>query len=121
MIQPRPATTADRRWERRLWRKYRPDFPWSLSIRTRRPCARLVAEKERIDIQVGHSSAQRANSPGEKMSTSFSFKELRGAIRAWRRYGFFSLNEREAEIIDAVYSRLTARPLKRLSGLSAAR
>jgi hypothetical protein len=55
------------------------------------------------------------------MSTSFSFKELRGAIRAWRRYGFFSLNEREAEIIDAVYSRLTARPLKRLSGLSAAR
>ncbi|MCX7156176.1 MAG: hypothetical protein NTW45_07015 [Rhodocyclales bacterium] len=49
------------------------------------------------------------------MSTSFSFKELRGAIRAWRRYGFFSLNQREAEIIDAVYARLTSRPLRKLS------
>jgi len=48
------------------------------------------------------------------MNTSFSFKELRAAIRAWRRYGFFSLNQREAEIIEAVYARLTSRPLKRL-------
>ena len=49
------------------------------------------------------------------MSTSFSFKELRGAIRAWRRYGFFSLNQREAEIIDSIYSRLSARSLRRFS------
>jgi hypothetical protein len=49
------------------------------------------------------------------MKTSFSFKELRGAIRAWRRYGLFSLTPREAEIIDAVHSRLAARPLNRLS------
>lgn len=47
------------------------------------------------------------------MKTSFSFQELRGAIRAWRRYGFFSLTPREAEIIDAVHSRLAARPLSR--------
>ena len=47
------------------------------------------------------------------MSDSFSFQELRGAIRAWRRYGFFSLTPREAEIIDAVYSRLGARPPRR--------
>lgn len=40
------------------------------------------------------------------MSDSFSFHELRSAIRAWRRYGFFSLTPRESEIIDAVYSRL---------------
>lgn len=49
------------------------------------------------------------------MKTSFSFHELRGAIRAWRRYGFFSLTPREAEIIDAVHSRLTARPLARFA------
>ena len=49
------------------------------------------------------------------MNDAFSFSELRGAIRAWRRYGFFGLNRREAEIIDAVYSRLTLRPLKRFS------
>ena len=49
------------------------------------------------------------------MKTSFSFQELRGAIRAWRRYGFFSLTPREAEIIDAVHSRLAARPLARLA------
>ncbi|MDK9701839.1 MAG: hypothetical protein OEL20_01775 [Sulfuritalea sp.] len=49
------------------------------------------------------------------MNTSFSFKELRGAIRAWRRYGFFSLNEREAEIIDSIYSRLSTRPHRKLS------
>jgi len=48
------------------------------------------------------------------MNVSISFKELRGAIRAWRRYGFFSLNQREAEIIDAVYSRLASRPFRRL-------
>lgn len=48
------------------------------------------------------------------MSTSFSFNELRGAIRAWRRYGLFSLNPREAEIIDVVYSRLASRPMNRL-------
>lgn len=49
------------------------------------------------------------------MTHSFTFQELRSAIRAWRRYGFFSLNRREAEIIDAVYSRLASRPLKRIS------
>ncbi|MCF8150827.1 MAG: hypothetical protein K9K30_14045 [Burkholderiaceae bacterium] len=47
------------------------------------------------------------------MSNSFSIRELRAAIRAWRRYGFFSLNPREAEIIDAVYSRLALRPMRR--------
>jgi len=51
------------------------------------------------------------------MNNSFTFHELRGAIRAWRRYGFFSLNQREAEIIDAVYSRLASRPLRRLSAV----
>ncbi len=51
------------------------------------------------------------------MNNSFTFHELRVAIRAWRRYGFFSLNQREAEIIDAVYSRLTSRPLRRLSAV----
>ena len=49
------------------------------------------------------------------MKTSFSFQELRGAIRAWRRYGFFSLTPREAEIIDAVHSRLAARPLTKFA------
>ena len=49
------------------------------------------------------------------MNKAFSFHELRGAIRAWRRYGLFSLTPREAEIIDAVYSRLGARPLSKLS------
>ncbi|MCX7148725.1 MAG: hypothetical protein NTY05_04845 [Rhodocyclales bacterium] len=49
------------------------------------------------------------------MNTSFTFQELRAAIRAWRRYGYFSLNRREAEIIDAVYSRLALKPLRRLS------
>jgi hypothetical protein len=43
------------------------------------------------------------------MGNSLSFGELRGAIRAWRRYGFFSLTPREAEIIEAVYSRLAAK------------
>lgn len=43
------------------------------------------------------------------MNTSFSYHELRGAIRAWRRYGFFSLTPREAEIIDILYPRLTGR------------
>lgn len=47
------------------------------------------------------------------MNNSFTFHELRSAIRAWRRYGFFSLNPREAEIIDSVYSRLALRPLRR--------
>ena len=47
------------------------------------------------------------------MSNSFTFQELRSAIRAWRRYGFFSLTPREAEIIDAVYSRLGARLLRK--------
>ena len=46
------------------------------------------------------------------MTNSFSIAELRAAIRAWRRYGYFSLNEREAEIIDAVYSRLASRALR---------
>lgn len=45
------------------------------------------------------------------MSDSFSYHELRSAIRAWRRYGFFSLTPREAEIIDMVYSRLRRSPL----------
>ncbi|MDK9714835.1 hypothetical protein [Sulfuritalea hydrogenivorans] len=45
------------------------------------------------------------------MKPSFSFQELRGAIRAWRRYGLFSLSPREAEIIDAIHSRLSARPM----------
>lgn len=49
------------------------------------------------------------------MKASFSFQELRGAIRAWRRYGFFSLNQREAEIIDSIYSRLSVRPQRKLS------
>lgn len=49
------------------------------------------------------------------MNNAFSFRELRGAIRAWRRYGFFSLTRREAEIIDAVYPRLAQRPPSRLS------
>lgn len=49
------------------------------------------------------------------MSTSFSFHELRGALRAWRRYGFFSLTPREAEIIDALYPRLAARPPRKLA------
>ena len=47
------------------------------------------------------------------MGNPISFHELRSAIRAWRRYGFFSLNPREAEIIDSVYSRLVLRPLRR--------
>ncbi|MDZ4251644.1 MAG: hypothetical protein U1A72_03620 [Sulfuritalea sp.] len=47
------------------------------------------------------------------MNQALSFGELRAAIRAWRRYGFFSLTPREAEIIDAVYSRLAARPAGR--------
>lgn len=49
------------------------------------------------------------------MDNSFSFGELRAAIRAWRRYGFFSLTPREAEIIDAVHSRLALRPLGRVT------
>ncbi|MCM2306090.1 MAG: hypothetical protein NDI91_01325 [Sulfuritalea sp.] len=49
------------------------------------------------------------------MNAPLSFGELRAAIRAWRRYGFFSLTPREAEIIDAVYSRLAARPPVRRS------
>ena len=49
------------------------------------------------------------------MSASFSFHELRAAIRAWRRYGLFSLTPREAEIIDEVYSRLAGKPLRKLS------
>jgi hypothetical protein len=49
------------------------------------------------------------------MKTSFSFQELRGAIRAWRRYGLFSLTPREAEIIDALHSRLSARPLSKFA------
>jgi hypothetical protein len=64
--------------------------------------------------QVSPSSIQGKEFPRRHMmNNSFSFKELRGAIRAWRRYGFFSLTPREAEIIDAVYSRLGARPLSR--------
>lgn len=51
------------------------------------------------------------------MNAKFSFQELRGAIRAWRRYGFFSLSPREAEIIDAVYSRLGPKPLSRAAAL----
>ncbi len=47
------------------------------------------------------------------MNRAYSLGELRCAIRAWRRYGFFSLNPREAEIIDSVYSRLALRPLRR--------
>lgn len=49
------------------------------------------------------------------MDQALSFGELRAAIRAWRRYGFFSLTPREAEIIDAVYARLAARPPDRRS------
>lgn len=49
------------------------------------------------------------------MDTSFSYHELRGAIRAWRRYGYFSLTPREAEIIDALYPRLSARPHSRFA------
>lgn len=49
------------------------------------------------------------------MNDPFSFGELRAAIRAWRRYGFFSLTSREAKIIDAVYARLDSKPLRRLS------
>jgi hypothetical protein len=52
------------------------------------------------------------------MNTTFSYHELRGAIRAWRRYGFFSLTPREAEIIDALYPRLSARPANRIAAAS---
>lgn len=65
-------------------------------------------------------AAHRASRQGvcgrrQAMDQALSFGELRAAIRAWRRYGFFSLTPREAEIIDAVYARLAARPPDRRS------